>query len=59
MICPTCQNSERPGFMTAAGDASRFTPCRTYNCSRVASCCDGAVPCDEDVIDERTVTDDA
>jgi hypothetical protein len=54
-----CQYSDRPGFVVTVGDASRFTPCPMCDGSRVASCCDGAVWCDVDVIDERTVIDDA
>jgi hypothetical protein len=58
MICPTCQHSERPGFVMSAAGASRFMPCPTCDGSRIASCCDGAVPCDEDVIDQRVAIDD-
>jgi hypothetical protein len=59
MICPTCQHSDRPGFVTIAGDAPKFVPCPTCDGSRIASCCDGAVPYDKDVIDGRTTVDDA
>jgi|HubBroStandDraft_6_1064221.scaffolds.fasta_scaffold32263_4 hypothetical protein len=59
MICPTCQYSIRPGFLMTVADGSRFSPCPTCDGSRIASCCDGAVPCDEDVIDQRAAVDDA
>jgi hypothetical protein len=59
MICPTCQYSDRPGFVATGGNAAAFTSCPTCNGSRIASCCDGAVPCDEDVVDQRGVVDDA
>ena len=58
VICPTCQYSERPGFVIAAADATRFMPCPTCDGSRLASCCDGAVPCEEDVIDQCTAVDE-
>jgi hypothetical protein len=57
VICPTCQNSDRPGLVVVGGNA--YTPCPTCDGSRVASCCDGAVPCDGDVIDEHAAIDDA
>ncbi len=49
MICPTCEHSGRPGYVrTATGD---HQPCSTCQGSAIASCCDGAVPCDEDLAD--------
>ena len=55
---PDMSEIDRPGFVITVGDAPLFMPCPTCDGSRIASCCDGAVPCDEDVVDQRAAIND-
>jgi hypothetical protein len=64
MICETCRWSGKPGFVLVgpasyligsngtARPITEWRPCPTCGGTCIDSCCDGAVPLEQDVIDE-------